>query len=69
MFKQKEVMKLDGFIISRELLEEILYQCDYVYAIEHKGYSNTSTNCYWFIIEFRNGKQIDVYVKESEYNV
>lgn len=56
MFKQKEVMKLDGFIISRELLEEILYQCDY--AIEHKGYSNTSTNCYWFAIEFRNGNKL-----------
>jgi hypothetical protein len=32
MFKQKEVMKFDGAIISRELLEEIRY-CDYVYAI------------------------------------
>lgn len=68
MFKQKEVMKFDGAIISRELLEEIHY-CDYVYAIDHNGYSGTYTNCYWFTIEFRNGKQIDVYVKESEYNV
>lgn len=68
MFKQREVMKLDGTIISRELLHEIRYY-DYVFSVEHKGYSNTSTNCYWFTIEFRNGKQIDVYVKESEYNV
>lgn len=36
MFKQREVMKFDGAIISRELLEEIHY-CDYVYAIDRNG--------------------------------